>query len=85
MRIEIFSKENCGYCTAAKNLLRNSNIPYTEQVLNIHFTRELILEKFSTAKTFPVIVVDNYYIGGYNELRKLLEERASGDQIFLTE
>lgn len=85
MRIEIFSKENCGYCTAAKNLLRNSGIPYTEQVLNIHFTRELILEKFSTAKTFPVIVVDNYYIGGYNELRKLLEERASGDQIFLTE
>lgn len=85
MRVEIFSKENCGYCTAAKNLLRNSNIPYTEQVLNIHFTRELILEKFSTAKTFPVIVVDNYYIGGYNELRKLLEERASGDQIFLTE
>lgn len=85
MHVEIFSKENCGYCTAAKNLLRNSNIPYTEQVLNIHFTRELILEKFSTAKTFPVIVVDNYYIGGYNELRKLLEEKASGGQILLTE
>jgi glutaredoxin 3 len=85
MHVEIFSKENCGYCTAAKNLLRNSNIPYTEQVLDVHFTRELIVEKYSTARTFPVIVVDNYYIGGYNELRKLLEEKASGGQILLTE
>jgi len=85
MHVEIFSKENCGYCTAAKNLLRNSNIPYIEQVLDVHFTRELIVEKYSTARTFPVIVVDNYYIGGYNELRKLLEEKASGGQILLTE
>jgi len=85
MRVEVFSKENCGYCTAAKNLLKNSNIPYTEQVLGIHFSRELILEKYNTAKSFPVIVVDNYYIGGYNELRKLLEQKASGSQIFLTE
>lgn len=80
MQIEIYSKPNCGYCTAAKNLLRNSNIPYTEQVLDVHFTRELLVEKFATAKTFPVIVVDNYYIGGYNELRKLLEDRASDNQ-----
>lgn len=80
MQIEIYSKPNCGYCTAAKNLLRNSGIPYTEQVLDVHFTRELLVEKFATAKTFPVIVVDNYYIGGYNELRKLLEDRASNNQ-----
>ena len=80
MQIEIYSKPNCGYCTAAKNLLKNSNLPYTEQVLDVHFTREFLVEKFSTAKTFPVIVVDNYYIGGYNELRKLLEDRTSNSQ-----
>jgi len=86
MHVEIYSKVHCGYCTSAKNLLKNNNIPFNEQVLDTHFTRDMILEKFSTAKTYPIIVVDGFYIGGYNELVKLLESRlTNGQQILLRE
>lgn len=74
MIVEIYSKDNCSYCTAAKALLSSKGIAYTEQVLGIHFTRETLKEKFPMAATFPVIVVDNFYIGGYNQLREQLEK-----------
>jgi len=37
LRVEIYSKEDCGYCAAAVNLLRQKNIQFEEQKLNIHF------------------------------------------------
>ena len=36
-------------------------------------------------KTFPVIVVDSYNIGGYNELEKFLVESKQEDRKFLVE
>ena len=84
MIVEVYSKDGCGYCTAAVNLLRSSSIKFTEQKLGIHFTREMLLEKFPSAKSFPVIVVDGMYIGGYNELTEEVK-RASSEKIFLTE
>lgn len=84
MIVEIYSKEGCGYCTAAANLLTSKSIRFTEQKLDIHFTREMLIEKFPHAKTFPVIVVDGMHIGGYNELNEELRKRTS-NQILLTE
>jgi glutaredoxin-related protein len=43
----------------------------------------MLLEKFPDAKTFPVIVVDGMYIGGYNELSEELNKGSS--QILLNE
>ena len=37
------------------------------------FEREDVVAKFPTARTFPIIVIDNEYIGGYNELNKRLQ------------
>ena len=74
MRVEIYSKEDCGYCAMAKTLLNSKNIPYTERVLGIDFTREQLLTNFSLAKTFPVIVVDGFYIGGYTNLVEHIEK-----------
>jgi glutaredoxin 3 len=84
MSIEIYTKEDCGYCTAAKNLLKSKNIMFTEQVLGIHFTREQLLANYSQAKTFPVIVVDGYYIGGYNQLQEHVS-RMETTQVLLNE
>jgi hypothetical protein len=44
----------------------------------------MLLEKFPMAQTFPVIVVDNFYIGGYNQLREELDKSNSTQQ-FLSE
>lgn len=73
MNILIYSKEGCTYCTMAKNLLESKNIPFTEKVLSLDFTREQLLAEHSLAKTFPVVVVDGFYIGGYTNLVTYIE------------
>ena len=74
MQVSIYTKPNCGYCLQAKHLLASNGITYQEKILDVHVTRDQLVEQFPTAKTFPIIVVDNFYIGGYNELREYIAE-----------
>ena len=67
-RIVIYTKPDCSYCVDAKSVLKNNNIPFEEKVLDLNFTREYLLEEYPSAKTFPVIVINEKYIGGYTEL-----------------
>jgi len=66
----IYSKDNCQYCTRAKNLMTAKGITYTGQKLDRDFTIEQLKEKFPDAKSFPIIEIAErgYLIGGYNEL-----------------
>jgi glutaredoxin len=43
--------------------------------LDEDFTREHLLEMFPDARTFPVILLDGMYIGGYDQLQTLLESK----------
>jgi glutaredoxin len=79
--VEIWTKENCSYCTRAKQLLSQRSIPYTELKLNEDFTREILLERYPGAKTFPVIVVDGFYIGGYTQLEEMVNEPADNRKL----
>jgi glutaredoxin 3 len=83
--IEIYSKENCTYCVSAKNLLTSRNKLFTEHKLGVDYTREQLLEKFPNAKSFPVIVVDGYHIGGFVELNKILTEESMDTRKLLNE
>lgn len=85
MNVVIWSKPNCPYCTSAKEILRDFNLPFTEKVLDRDFTREILLETYPTAKTFPVVVVDGFYIGGYNQLSEKLNEQKNTSQRLLNE
>lgn len=84
-KVTIYSKENCIHCTNAKMLLASRNIPYTELKLNEDFTRESLMELFPQARSFPIIVVDGFNIGGYNELSKMILEETSDNRKLLTE
>ena len=72
MNVEIWGKENCGYCTAAKSLAESKGISYVYKQLGVDFTRDEVLEKFPGARTFPQIAVNDDPIGGYNEFSKLV-------------
>lgn len=85
MNVVVYTKENCSYCSSAKMLLSSKGIGYTEYKLNEDFSRETLLENFPEAKTFPVIVVDGFNIGGYSQLKKMLDEQATSTQKFLSE
>ena len=83
--VEIYSKPDCPYCNKAKQLLRTVNIPFSEQVLLKDFTREYIMEKFPNAKTYPIIVVDGFHIGGYTQLVERVNETTNSTQMLLNE
>ena len=72
--ITVYSKDQCVYCEKAVTLLKLKAKEHVVYKLGKDFDRETILEMFPTAKTFPIIVVDKVYIGGYNELEKMLKE-----------
>ena len=72
MKIVMYTKEDCSYCVKAKELLKSQGKEYIEQTLEKDFTRPALKAIFPNAKTFPVITIDNIYIGGYEELYELL-------------
>jgi len=72
--IIIYGKTQCGYCDAAKNLCETRGYDYEYKQLDKDFTREVIMEEFPGARTFPQIIVSGNKIGGYDELLKYIEE-----------
>lgn len=85
MLVEIYTKDDCQYCMLAKTSLAKHMIQFNEYKLHHHFTRNEILEKYPEAKTFPIIVLDGFYIGGYTQLSKYLEEQFSSNKTLLNE
>jgi glutaredoxin 3 len=72
MNIEIWGKENCGYCTAAKSLAESKNLNYTYKQMGVDFTRDEVFEQFPNARTFPQIKINDEPIGGYQEFTRLV-------------
>lgn len=82
--VTIYSKPDCSYCTSAKMLLSSKGISYSELRLNEDFTKEQLLELFPSVKSFPVIVIDGFNIGGYTQLKEMIETKTTTEK-FLTE
>ena len=62
----------CVFCDAAKRLLTKKNIPYKE--INIaldEIKREEMLKKSNGKRTIPQIFIEDFHVGGYEELRAL--------------
>jgi len=72
MNVEIWGKENCGFCTAAKSLAESKGISYVYKQMGVDFTRDEVFEQFPEARTFPQIKVNDEPIGGYNEFTRLV-------------
>lgn len=85
MAIEIYSKDGCPSCVKAKQLLFSHGKDYVEYRLNEDFTREVLVSKFPEAKTFPVIVIDGFNIGGYDHLFKYITEERLDNRKLLNE
>ncbi len=85
MLYEIYTKDDCPYCQMAKAALQSINVSFSEQKLHRDFTREQIREKFPMAKTFPIIVLDGFVLGGYTEFKEHLDQQSKSTQILLNE
>lgn len=71
----IYTKDWCGYCRAAKDLLRKQGYAYTDIDVT-HDTARLqeMLERSEGRTTVPQIFIDGIGIGGYTELSTLVRQ-----------
>jgi len=73
--VTIYTRQFCGYCTAAKRLLEGKGVSFTEH--DATFSPDLRQEMIGKANgraTFPQIFIDSTHVGGCDELLAL--ERA---------
>ena len=54
----------------AKVLCTQKEIQFEYKQLGKDFTREQMIEKFPTARTFPQIILNGEKIGGYDQLKQ---------------
>jgi glutaredoxin len=78
MKAVVWSKYHCPYCDQAKALLTQKGIKFEEKKIGDGYTREELLEAVPTARTVPQIFLDGKLIGGFTELKKLLEQESQG-------
>lgn len=75
MIIEVIGKNNCTYCNQTKVLLETKKINYkytNSSELPSDQVAQLINEKAPNARTFPIILIDNVYVGGFTEIKNLV-------------
>ena len=76
--IRIYGKKDCVWCTRAKDECWKFKAPYEYKDAYEDLTVDEFKTLFETqapyAKTFPIVIIDGDYIGGYTELKKFLME-----------
>ena len=72
VKIELYSGFLCGYCVAAKRLLRRKGVAFEE--IKVGFRPALraeMMERAGGSHTVPQIFIDGRHIGGCDDLHAL--------------
>ena len=70
--IIVYSGPMCGYCDAAKRLLKRNNLEFTDiDVSTKDGLRDEMTKKANGRRTIPQIFFNDEHVGGYQELRDL--------------
>ena len=73
--ITIYTTQVCPYCIRAKRLLEKKGVEYKE--LRVDLNPELVqeaIEKSGGLRTVPQIFIEDYHVGGCDELHALERE-----------
>lgn len=74
-KVLIYSTQFCGYCRAAKNLLRAKGLDYVEIDVGLDpAKRNEMVERAGGLRTVPQIFIHGRHVGGYDELAALERE-----------
>jgi len=70
--VEIYSSPLCGFCHAAKRLLKKKGVSFTEvNVLTNPGRKPEMIERAGGKRTVPQIFIDGAHVGGCDELYAL--------------
>jgi len=78
MKIVIYSKNNCQYCTKAKHLVKSLGLEYEEMSFEKDFNGDvdkLVEHVGKKVRTMPQIKIDDVLVGGYNQLIEYFVEQ----------
>ncbi|WP_018183446.1 glutaredoxin 3 [Kaistia granuli] len=68
----IYTRQACGYCSAAKRLLDRKGVPYVElDATGKPDLRQEMIERANGRATFPQIFVGAHHVGGCDDLHDL--------------
>lgn len=68
-KIIVYTINNCGYCEAAKSLLKSLNLPFQEINISNDQQQRLDLLARTNHRTMPQVFINEQFIGGYTELK----------------
>lgn len=66
--IVIYTRQMCGYCTAAKKLLTDKGAAFREFDATFDFDIKQEMMKKSGRRTFPQIFINDTHVGGCDDL-----------------
>ena len=72
MSIDIYTSRSCPYCIRAKSLLKSKGVKFNE--LEVDGNPDLIAESVKRSdgmRTVPQIFIENFHVGGYDNLVNL--------------
>ena len=70
--IIMYTGPSCAFCDAAKRLLLRNNATFKEiDIGSEDGLRDEMIKKANGRRTVPQIFIDDYHVGGYQELREL--------------
>lgn len=77
MKVTIYGREKCSWCSKAKNLVDKlfqsqtiDSYEYIDYQKENMSAKDLSKIAGSQVKTVPIILIDSEYIGGYKELEE---------------
>ena len=71
-KVVIYSGPFCAHCDWARALLNKKNIDFVEHNIRENpEKREEMLKKSNGARTIPQIFIEDFHVGGNNELQTL--------------
>lgn len=70
--VEIYTSPMCGFCHAAKRLLKNKGVNFSEvNVLTNPSRKSEMIQRANGGRTVPQIFVGDTHVGGYDDLHAL--------------
>lgn len=70
--VTIYTRNGCGYCTAAKGLLAEKSVDFVEYNASVEpSVRQEMLARANGRTTFPQIFIGTTHVGGCDDLYAL--------------
>jgi glutaredoxin 3 len=71
-KVEIYTRDFCGYCSRAKSLLSRKGVDFIEHDagMDVDLRREMV-QRSNGGTTFPQIFINDRHIGGCDDMVQL--------------